>query len=237
MEKDNRYPAWQYDEFRHVGTDYESEEEVQAYDERMQRLRNVPQEVDNALRDMELTSESTMLEIGTGTGEFAITAASRCRKVYAIDISEPMLKYATNKAVKRNVTNIEFKCAGFLTYEHDGEPLDAIVTQLALHHLPDYWKAVALTRMHDILKDGGKLFLRDVIFPDDIRCNPAVFDQWVAGVADASGEKMAQSLVQHIQQEFSTTNWIMEGLLIRAGFSIRSVDVNEILTTYLCVKG
>ncbi|MHB1000114.1 MAG: class I SAM-dependent methyltransferase [Armatimonadota bacterium] len=237
MEKNNHYPAWQYDEFKHVGTDYESEEEVQAYDERMQKLRNVPQEVDHALHDLELTSESTMLEIGTGTGEFAITAASRCRKVYAIDISEPMLRYAKTKADRRNVTNIEFRCAGFLTYEHEGEPLDAIVTQLALHHLPDYWKAVALVRMYDILKDGGKLFLRDVVFLDDIRNNPAVFDKWIAGVADASGEKMAQSLVQHIQQEYSTTNWIMEGLLTRTGFSIKSVNVNGIMTTYLCVKG
>ncbi len=38
--------------------------------------------------------------------------------------------------IGRRVDNIEFHNIGFLTYMHKGEPLDAVVSQLALHHLP-----------------------------------------------------------------------------------------------------
>lgn len=50
----------------------------------------------------------------------------------------------------------EFLPGGFLTYQHQGPPLDAVVTQIALHHLPDFWKQIALLRIFDMLKEGGK---------------------------------------------------------------------------------
>jgi putative AdoMet-dependent methyltransferase len=40
---------------------------------------------------------------------------------------------------------------GFLNYEHNGPPLDMIVSNLALHHLPDFWKMIALKRIHEML--------------------------------------------------------------------------------------
>lgn len=43
---------------------------------------------------------------------------------------------------------IEAVEGGFLTYEHEGEPVDLVHTRNALHHLPDFWKAVALARIH-----------------------------------------------------------------------------------------
>ena len=46
--------------------------------------------------------------------------------------------------------------------------MDAVITQLALHHLPDFWKLVALKRISQMLKDGGKLYLRDVVFPSNV---------------------------------------------------------------------
>ena len=86
-----------------------------------------------------------------------------------MDLSAGMLRYAKKKAASRGVANVDFLQGGFLTYRHLGAPLDAIVTQLALHHLPDFWKQVALIRMAGMLKDGGKLCLRDVVFSFDVR--------------------------------------------------------------------
>jgi len=42
--------------------------------------------------------------------------------------------------------------------------VDKMVTKAALHHLPDFWKSIALLETVDILKKGGKLYFFDVIF-------------------------------------------------------------------------
>ena len=34
-----------------------------------------------------------------------------------------------------------------LTYEHEGDPPDAVLTRNALHHLPDFWKVAGLERI------------------------------------------------------------------------------------------
>ncbi|RJQ31585.1 MAG: class I SAM-dependent methyltransferase [Peptococcaceae bacterium] len=111
-----------------------------------------------------LTSNQTIIEFGTGTGDFALEAAQCCARVFAIDISPAMLNFTRRKAELRGIKNIEFHQAGFLTYDHHGEPLDAVVSQLALHHLPDFWKMIALKRIFAMLKEGGKFYLRDVVY-------------------------------------------------------------------------
>lgn len=85
-----------------------------------------------------------MIEIGTGTGAFAIHAAKRCAKVFAIDVSASMLKYAKRKSDIAGLKNISYHHAGFLTYEHNEAPVDALVTSMAFHHLPDFGKASLL---------------------------------------------------------------------------------------------
>jgi len=232
-------PVWQYDEFRQIGTDYASPEEVAKYDERMSQLRNITEECASVLSLLDLSPESRLLEIGTGTGELAIAAAKQCAKVYAADISLVMLDYARNKAESRGVNNIVFTNAGFLTIEHSGEPFDAIVSQLALHHLPDFWKAVALRRMWHLLKDGGRLFLRDVVFSFQADEAEPILNRWIDGAVKIGGDGVGQDIASHIEKEFSTLDWIMEGLLRTAGFSIVSVTYQNSRTfaEYVCRKG
>lgn len=228
--------SWQYDEFKQIGTDYESLEEVEAYDKRMQSLRDVAGETAHILDLLQITPESTILEIGTGTGEFAIGAAARCAKVYAADVSLPMLEYARRKAESRGAGSIEFMRAGFLSFALD-EPVDAVVSQLALHHLPDHWKAIALARVYDVLKDGGRFFLRDMVFPGDVRTHQALFDTWIEACERTISDKMAREVEDHIRDEHSTLDWIMDGLLERTGFRIAEKErPGDLFTSYLCIR-
>src|SRR5215475_7731072 len=48
---------------------------------------------------------------------------------------------------ERGLGNVEVLRAGFLSYEHAGPPADFVYSRYALHHLPDFWKAVALARL------------------------------------------------------------------------------------------
>jgi ubiquinone/menaquinone biosynthesis C-methylase UbiE len=158
-------PDWQWDEQVQRGTDYGSIAEVEIYDERMSALRDVQAEADSILDLLQLSSDDTLVEIGTGTGAFARAATRRCRWVIAVDVSPVMLEYARTRAEEQSIDNISFQRAGFLTYQHQGEAPAAIVSQLALHHLADAWKLVALRRLARLLRHDGRLYLTDVVFP------------------------------------------------------------------------
>lgn len=227
-------PNWHYDEFQQIGTDYGHIDEVRQYDERMHELRDIPKETADTISHLGITPESTLVEFGCGTGELSITAAKICQKVHAVDISQVMIDYASQKAKARGVNNVEFHNAGFLTYEHADSPADIVVTQLALHHLPDFWKAVALDRIHNILKPGGKLFLRDVVFSFDIKNYKKELDAWLETIKETCSNVNCRN---HIRDEYSTTSWLMEDILKHTGFNIISAEyTGGVFGVYLCEK-
>jgi putative AdoMet-dependent methyltransferase len=102
-----------------------------------------------------LGKDDVVVDLGAGTGAFAVPGAKYCRKMIAVDTSKPMLDFGAQKAKAAGVANIEFVHAGFLTYAHRDEAADAVVSRMALHHLPDFWKVVALDRVRALLKKGG----------------------------------------------------------------------------------
>jgi len=231
------HPKWQFNEMNQVGVDYTDISEVEAYDSRMTKLRNIPKEIEEIINLVGLTNDYVLLEYGTGTGEFAIAVAKHCSKVYAVDISSAMLDFAKQKAQNLGISNIEYCHAGFLTYQHSGEPLDVVVSQLALHHLPDFWKMIALKRIYSMLKKGGKFYLRDTVYSFDINNYEGYFDTWLNGIKQIAGEELAKDTEIAIRDEFSTYDWIMEELIRRAGFEIEKANYHQgFLAVYVCTK-
>ena len=230
-------PAWQYLESGHPGADFDALSE--SYDLRMQKFRNVQGEINEILDFLDLQRDQVVLEIGTGTGEFALAAARCCRKVYAVDLSLGMLRYAEKKAQARSVSNVKFLPGGFLTYDHQGEPLDAAVSQLALHHLPDFWKQIALIRLAGMLKPGGRLCLRDVVYSFSPADYVSFFDEFLSGELDRTkgDREFVGSITSHMKNEYSTMDWVMQGMIERAGFRAEKVrHSREFFSLYLCRK-
>jgi len=226
--------AWLFDEYRDFGwsgddaaAEYERRAGVAAADERA------------LLQRLELSSEHTLIDVGCGAGMLAIEAAKLCRRVTAVDVSVPMLKYATAQADAAHATNIDFVHGGFLTYEHQGEPADVVVTQRALHHLPDFWKAIALQRIAAMLKTGGVFYLNDIVYsfaPEDAK---AALDAWIDAVSRDDGIGFPRSsFEEHVREEYSTYAWVIEAMLRDAGFEIRDAVYRETKTyaRYTCVK-
>jgi putative AdoMet-dependent methyltransferase len=232
----SQYPRWYYDELKQVGVDYTDIEEVNAYDLRMQKLRDIETESKSIRQFLKIKNNDLVLEIGTGTGELALNISAHCKRVVAIDISKTMINFARMKAENQNKKNVQFYNAGFLTYENHDELFDVIITQLALHHLPDYWKMIALKRIYAMLKENGKFYLRDVVFPSDIQDFDSYFTNIIAGLKKSAGNEVAEETEIHIKDEFSTLDWIMEGLLKTAGFHIGSIQYDGFMASYLCKK-
>ncbi len=210
---------------------------MEEYDPVMQHLRDYKKELAEILTYINLKAEQVIIEIGTGTGELGIEVSKNCKKVIALDVSGTMLSFASEKAKERRADNIEFVQGGFLTYIHQGGLVDAVITQFALHHLPDFWKLVALKRVFKMLKDGGRLYLRDVVFPSDVEDYDHFFNRIVSRLKTDAGTQIAGEMVIHIKEEHSTFDWIMESLLTKAGFTIDAIRYyDEILATYVCTK-
>ena len=124
-----------------------------------------------------------------------------------------------------------------MTYEHCSEPVDAIVSVGVLHHIPDFWKLVGLRRVATMLNNQGKFFLGDVVFSFGIASYKPAMDEWVKSMAQNVGPEFGAEAETHFREEYSTPNWIMEGLLERAGFEMEKNDYRDgFLASYLCTK-
>ena len=228
-------PEWYYDDVRQLGTDFADAQQVAAYDRNQGRD---PAEDRALAASLRIGSDQTLLDLGCGTGQFAREAARLAREVVAVDVSPVMLEFARNRAGDENHRNLRFVHAGFLSYEHEGKPVHVAVSKFALHHLPDFWKAVAFSRLHGWVRPGGLLFLRDVVFsfPDaDYRRG---IEDWIQRVASPPGKGFtAGDFATHVREEHSTFRWILEGLIERAGFRIIACEsADEAYADFRCLR-
>jgi putative AdoMet-dependent methyltransferase len=234
---ETRGPAWRYDERKCCGVNFDSFFVARSYDQYHQTFRDYRREAEQIVAALGLDHSATVLDMGCGTGAFAIPAAWHYRKVHAVDVARAMLGRARRKAKKAGLANLEFHRGGFLTYQHTDHPVDAVVSVAALHHLPDFWKLVALHRLASMLKADGRLYLFDVVFSFDVGCCGPLIERFIEKMSTRTGPDSRRAAQTHVREEYSTCTWIMEGLLERAGFQIDAADYpDDFLAAYLCTK-
>jgi putative AdoMet-dependent methyltransferase len=226
---------WQYDEFQQVGRDYGNPAEVEIYDSTHADFRDIEAESNHLLDLLAVAPGDVLIDFGSGTGTFVMVAARRCGRVHAVDVSRAMLDYAKAKAMSAGISNIFFSHAGFLTYEHLDEPAAAIATTFALHHLPDFWKGIALARMRCMLKPSGQLCIHDVILEQESALEN--IDAFIQRQSVAGGDFLKNDAEGHFQQEHSTYDWIMDGLLARTGFKVANKTIHDgVIGRYHCLR-
>ncbi len=211
-------PSWFPDELVHAGRENLDPAHVARYDEKEDA--GAAAEV-ALLREAGLDGASVVVEFGPGTGQFTVEAARACARVVAVDVSPVMLERLRAKLAAGAVANVEVVHAGFLSYAHAGPPADVVYSRLALHHLPDFWKAVALERVRRVLRPGGLLRLRDVVYDLEPSEVEARIEAWCATGGDGvEGEWSRAELEEHVRDEHSTFTWLLEPMLRRCGFEV-----------------
>ncbi|GAA2755844.1 class I SAM-dependent methyltransferase [Actinopolymorpha rutila] len=227
---------WFIDELAHAGPEHLDRDFVAGFD-RKQGHPDPSEDLD-ALAAHGVDAGATVVDLGAGTGQFALAAAGRFARVVAVDISPAMVSSLRERAEERGLSNVECVRAGFLSYDHTGPPADAVHTRHALHQLPDFWKTQALNRIAAALRPGGVLRVRDLIY--DFRPDQAgeFFDTWLAGaVDDPAAGYTRDDYIEHIQTEHSTYRWLFEPMLAACGFEIVDVKyAGSIYGAYTCVK-
>ena len=106
---------------------------------------------------------SSLLDLGTGTGETLVAVLEHHPGVRAVGVDE---NEAMLEAARRRVAGIplELRVAD-LTDELPGGPFDLVVSALAIHHLDGPDKADLFARIAGVLRPGGRFVLGDVVIP------------------------------------------------------------------------
>jgi SAM-dependent methyltransferase len=227
--------SWQFDEQAHAGDEHLDPAYVAGYDRKAQ---TDPGDDLRRLRALGLDQSRTLVDFGAGTGTFALAAAPYCRRVVAVDVSRPMLERLRQRAGTEGISTIETVQSGFLTYQHEGPPADFVYSRNALHHLPDFWKGIALHRVAAALRPGGFFFLRDLVYSFDPDEAAEVIETWLSHAPRQAEEGYtAEDLATHVRTEHSTYTWLLEPMLRRAGFEIRDAEYGaQVFAAYTCIK-
>jgi SAM-dependent methyltransferase len=230
--------SWWLDESRHAGREHFDEQHSRRYDAKEDA--QAAEEV-RLLRDAGvLEPGSSVVDLGAGSGQFSLAAAAVCARVVAVDVSPVMLARLTEKLDGGAAGNVEPVRSGFLTYEHAGEPADVVYSRYALHHLPDFWKAIALGRIAGMLRPGGTFRLSDVVYSFEPADAERRIEAWIADTMATDVERgwTRAELAEHVRDEHSTFTWLLEPMIERAGFDILDADLSAsgMFARYLCRK-
>jgi SAM-dependent methyltransferase len=226
-------PGWLLDEVASAGRENLDADHVARYDSKMDA--GAADEV-RRCQTLGLADESVVVEIGAGTGQFTLAVAPVCARVVAVDVSPIMLETLRAKIDRAALGNIDVVQAGFLTYVHHGAPADLVYSRYALHHLPDFWKAIALARVHQILRPGGVLRLWDVVYGFDPADAEDRIEAWCStGAPSVEADWSRGELEEHVRDEHSTFTWLLEPIIGRCGFAIEDAEYSDdgILAKYV----
>jgi demethylmenaquinone methyltransferase/2-methoxy-6-polyprenyl-1,4-benzoquinol methylase len=106
-----------------------------------------------------------ILDIATGTGDFAIEALSlKPKKIIGVDISEGMLSVGREKLIKKNLTDkIELISGDSEVLPFEDNFFDAVIVSFGVRNFENLEKG--LSDMLRVLKPGGKVVILEFSKP------------------------------------------------------------------------
>lgn len=119
-----------------------------------------------AIRQLQPYRPKVMLDIATGTGDFAILAAGMLRPdtLIGADISEKMMEIGREKVKKERLDSvISFKKEDCMNLSFADETFDAITAAFGIRNFSDLNKG--LSEMCRVLKKGGHLSIVELTSP------------------------------------------------------------------------
>jgi SAM-dependent methyltransferase len=149
--------------------------------------------------------DDNVLDLGCGTGAIALRLADAAARVVGRDISDGMLAEARRKAAERGVGNVAFGPGTFREPAVEAS-VDVVVSNFAMHHLPDGEKRDAIAVIAEL--EPRRFVLGDVMFfgdpdPAEPFYSPEVDDPATVGVlADAlTAAGFSLSAVERVHEQ------------------------------------
>jgi putative AdoMet-dependent methyltransferase len=108
-----------------------------------------------------------VLDIGTGTGNLALSLLDRGATVVGLDPSRKMLDIAAEKLKARAGLELQQVTEPFMKIPFGDNEFDAVVSTYSFHHVHPGKKRACIIEMLRVLKPGGVWVIGDLIFQDE----------------------------------------------------------------------
>jgi demethylmenaquinone methyltransferase/2-methoxy-6-polyprenyl-1,4-benzoquinol methylase len=163
-----------------------------------------------------------LLDVATGTGDFALLAAQRLkpRALLGIDLSEGMLEVARKKVDKAGLQEvISFRKEDCLHLSLADNTYDALTVAYGIRNFEDLDKG--LREMHRVLKPGGHLVIIELTAPHRFPMKQ-LFHLYSHGLMPLLGrlishDSRAYTYLPQTMEAFPQGE-VMKGILEKAGF-------------------
>jgi demethylmenaquinone methyltransferase/2-methoxy-6-polyprenyl-1,4-benzoquinol methylase len=152
--------------------------------------------------------EGWILDVATGTGDIAIRIIQHNgyqKKVFGLDFSEPMIKRAQQKILRKGLLqSIDLSRGDAIDLPFRENTFGASIIAFGLRNIPN--KEQALFEMIRVIKKGGKVIVLEFTFPSDKlmrKLYPLYFKKflpWLGGMI--SGDKGAYAYLPESVTQF-----------------------------------
>lgn len=163
-----------------------------------------------------------MMDVATGTGDFAILAARVLHPTYLLgtDISEGMLEIGRQKVKEQGLEHIiDFACEDCCNLSFDDNTFDAIITAFGVRNFANLDKG--LQEMHRVLTENGHLVILELSSPKN-KLMHLLFKIYSSIVIPCLGRLISKDIKAYYYlpktiQAFSQGE-VMKGILEKDGF-------------------
>jgi len=109
---------------------------------------------------------STVIDIGTGTGRFVFQAAAKFEKVVGVDLSSRNINFANSQLKNLEIPNIAFLHANATEIKsHFPEKFDYSTISYVIHEMPYEMRLIVLKAMKEI---SNEIIIGDYFIPQPI---------------------------------------------------------------------
>ncbi|MBW2739609.1 MAG: arsenite methyltransferase [Deltaproteobacteria bacterium] len=134
-----------------------------------EEINNVPEAnlglgCGNPIALSKINEGDVILDLGSGAGIDAFLAAKKVGmtgKVIGVDMTEEMIKKATENALRYNYRNVEFRLGDIENLPIESNSVDIIISNCVINLAPN--KDKVFLEAFRVLKDKGKMFVSDIV--------------------------------------------------------------------------
>ena len=195
-----------------------------------------------AIQKLQPFAPQCMLDIATGTGDFAILAAKMLhpQQLWAVDISEGMMKIGAEKVASEGLGNIiQFKKEDCTQLTFPDNHFDAVTAAFGIRNFQDLDKG--LSEMCRVLKTGGHLCIIELTQPISFPMKQlfAIYSHTFLPLYGklVSKDSCAYSYLTHTIEAFPQAERMVD-ILKKSGFQAASFKrlTAGVCTLYLATK-
>jgi len=150
--------------------DFDQYNWIHDYDNRMRNTKHLryDETLSRVLEKASIQDGDLVLDIGTGTGNLAVSFLERGCQVFGLDPSPKLLEIAEQK-VKEWQGHFHTRLCEepFLKIPFPEQTFDAVVSTFSIHHISDESKQLSTKEMKRVLKPNGRIIIGDVMFQDE----------------------------------------------------------------------